>query len=103
MKLIKTITLTESYERDSNGNAGNFRDLLFNEYQTEPNNLYVAIFSNNGASSYHADVMYTAINNGNYSSGAYFRQNYTNLGAIFNTAYSFHASIGTVIKIYAAR
>jgi len=103
MKLIKTITLTESYESDSNGNTENFRRILFDEYKTEPNNLYVAVFSNNSASSYKANVMWAPINNGNYSNGAYFRQDYTNIGNIFSTVYSFHATVGTVVKVYAAR
>lgn len=103
MKLIKTVTLTESYESDSNGNVQNFRDLLFDEYKTDPNNLYIAVFSNNSASSYHADVMYTAINSGAYSNGAYFRNNYNTLQSAFTSQYSFHASIGTIIKVYAAR
>ena len=103
MKLIKTVTLTESYESDSNGNAQNFRSMLFDEYLTETNNVYVAIFSNNNASTYRANVMYTSIYNGGYSNGAYFRNNYANMQSAFTAQYSLHATTGTVIKVYAAR
>lgn len=105
MKLIKTVTLTESYESDSNGNAQNFRSMLFDEYKTEPNNLYVAVFENNNASyqAYKTDVMYTLIINGQYNNNLYVRNNFSSVQTQFGTNYSAWASEGTIIKVYAAR
>lgn len=105
MKLIKTITLTESYESDSNGNAQNFRSMLFGEYLTEPNNLYVAVFENNNArnQAYKTDVMFTLVINGNYSKSLYVRNNFSSVQDQFGTNYSSWASEGTIIKVYAAR